>query len=185
MIEIEVKFRISDIAKIRKALKRTGAKRIGKVLQEDFALDDEGETLARSGKLLRLRKAGDKVYLAFKSLRRRGKFKEAEEVEIEVSDFEKAKELLGRLGFSPKGKLRKQREEWSFGSSEILIDQSVLGSFLEIEGSREEIEKIVRLLGLDRREGSTKTYEEIYQEYCKKRGIKAHPRFIVLPKDAF
>lgn len=182
MIEIEVKFRISDIVKIRKALRKIGAKGIDKVLQEDFSFDDDGETLARSGKLLRLRKAGDRVYLTFKSLRRRGKFKEAEEIEIQVSDFEKAKELLGRLGFRPKRKLRKQRETWSFGSSEILVDQSALGSFLEIEGSKKGIEEIVRLLSLDEQERSTKTYEEIYQEFCEKRGIKPNPRFIVLPE---
>jgi len=78
--------------------------------------------------------------------------------------------------------LEKWRERWDFKKSKILIDQSLLGTILEIEGSKNEIEEIVKLLGLGKSERTTQTYHELYQEYCREKGLKSHPRFIILPK---
>jgi len=182
MIEIEVKFEISNIRKIQQGLKKIGAKKISKVLQQDISFDDENETFMKQDKLLRVRKEGDNVILAFKSKKKKARFKEAEEIEIKVSDFKKTKGILKRIGFYPMGEFRKTRERWDFKNSEILIDQTALGNFLEIEGTKKEIEEIIKLLELDSKKRSSKTYHELYKEYCKKKGIKFHPRYIVLPK---
>jgi len=73
MTEIEVKFRISNIKKLRNLLRKIGAERVCKTLQRDFAYDDNKESLMKGGRFLRLRKTNKGVFLAFKSLKRRGK----------------------------------------------------------------------------------------------------------------
>jgi predicted adenylyl cyclase CyaB len=182
MKEIEVKFKIQNIKRLQKALKQIEAKRKNKILQEDISFDNRKNILTKANILLRLRKTDDEICLTFKLPSKKARFKEEEEIEIKVDNSENTKEILRILGFYPKGELKKLREEWDYKNSKILIDQSPLGKILEIEGSKKEIEEIIKLLNLNSKKRITKTYYEVYKDYCKEKGIKPHPRFIILPE---
>ena len=54
-LEIEAKIKVDDHATCRQRLTELGARRIGRVRETNRILDDEGKTLRRSGKGLRVR----------------------------------------------------------------------------------------------------------------------------------
>jgi adenylate cyclase class 2 len=171
MQEIELKFKISDIDNIRKRIENIGAEKEERRVEKDVAFDKDRK-LKEKGELLRLRRADDDVYLTFKSPEDDEDFKEMEEIELKLSDFEKMKEILGRIDFEPQRGFKKDRETWLYKDSEILIDRLSFGNFLEIEGSKKEIREIANLLDLDWGERMTENYLELYKQYCKKKGIE-------------
>jgi adenylate cyclase class 2 len=99
-------------------------------------------------------------------------FKEREEIEVEVSDFNKAREILESLGYETWWVYEKHRTNFSLGSTTTSLDQLPFGTFMEIEGSEGGIRAAIAKLGLDPKKGMTKTYLELYLDYCKEKGIE-------------
>lgn len=172
-IEIEIKFKIEDIRGLKKKLKTIGAKKIKRYFEYNLALDTKEGKLKKSKALLRLRKAAGKVILGYKRKIPSRKYKQEEEIEVEVSDFEKTKKLLEKLGFYKWFIYEKVREVYHYKNTEIVIDKLPFGTYLEIEGKEKDIKTAIDKLGLDIKQGSTLNYKQLYKQYCKKKGIKA------------
>jgi len=182
MKEIEIKFKIAKPNLIRKILKKHKAKFIGRAFERTVKFDTKNNDLQRAGKFLRVR-TGFKSVITFKrkikskprsreiSLRGK-KFKEREEIELEISEPEKMKVILENLGFTKKWIMEKYREKWQWGSAEIVIDKLPFGNFIEIEGSKKTIQKVAKLLGLRLADGITATYWGLWKDYCRRKGIK-------------
>ena len=66
-------------------------------------------------------------------------FKTHEEIEIEVSDFDTAAQLLEALGFRRAQIYEKRRAIFEMASAEICLDHMPFGHFLEIEGAPEVV----------------------------------------------
>jgi hypothetical protein len=47
-----------------------------------------------------------------------------------------------------------------------------MGKFIEIEGKKEQIEGVSKVLGLKFEERIVKNYRELWEEFCKEKGIK-------------
>ena len=47
-----------------------------------------------------------------------------------------------------------------------------MGKFIEIEGRKEQIEGVSKVLGLKFEERIVKNYRELWEEFCKEKGIK-------------
>ena len=47
-----------------------------------------------------------------------------------------------------------------------------MGKFIEIEGRKEQIEGVSKVLGLKFEERIIKNYRELWEEFCKEKGIK-------------
>jgi len=183
MKEIEIKFKLKNPQTIRAKLQKIGAKFIKKVFEENLRFDDKNKRLKSKNFLLRLRK-DDKIRLTFKD---RGRYspavkdnglKVAEEIEIEVDDFHRMKRILEKLGFKVSSRYQKIREIWHYKDLEIAIDKiPYLGYFLEIEGPSKSIRKIVGLLGLNLKDGITKTYGNLWEKYRTKHKIRSRDMF--------
>jgi len=169
--EIEIKFKIDSPAIIRGKLKNQGAKFIGKAFERTLLFDTSKREFSNSGRFLRIR-TGFKNALTFKRKIDNKKFKEREEIEVEISDPEKMKTILEKLGFTKAYIMEKYREKWQFNNAEIDIDKLPFGTFIEIEGSPRTIQKTAKILGLDPQKGITITYQALWEELTKKRGIK-------------
>src|ERR1044072_9268520 len=108
MEEIEVKFLDIDVAALEKKLLEIGAVKVGEYFYKRQVFDFPGFPLNAQGAWVRLRDEGDKVTFGFK--KRIGYEKHdgsgsdegTEEVEVTVSDFEKTRELLHRIGLIDK-----------------------------------------------------------------------------------
>lgn len=106
---------------------------------------------------VRLRDEGDKITLIFKQ-RLGGKGRDGKtndtgmkEIEVVVSDFEKTAQIFYSIGLTDKFIEEKRRIRYMLNGIEFDIDyMPALKPYLEIEaGSMEEVEKGIKLLGLD------------------------------------
>jgi adenylate cyclase, class 2 len=149
-LEREAKLRVANPAAARRAVETLGARlRRARHFEDNLLLDDASGTLASRGTALRLRRADGRAILTFKGARR----EEAEglkvrpEIEVEVGDGDGTQALLAALGFGPCFRYQKYREVWDWKDAEIDVDETPVGTFLEIEGPTETIQEAVTLLG--------------------------------------
>ncbi len=150
--EIELKFLVRDLGKVKNRLLELGAEEIHpRHFERNLLFDDSSGSVKNRGGILRLRQSGDKAILTVK-LPPESPSDEAkvrQEFQVEVSDFEEAKRLLKALGFEPWGGYEKYREEFRLGGAIVALDEMPFGDFVEIEGDLDEIKAVARSLGLD------------------------------------
>jgi adenylate cyclase class 2 len=171
MKEIEIKFPVQDLSVYRKKLQRTGAMRKAAFFEDNIVFDDEAGTLKDSEKLLRLRKS-DRIALTFKTPVERSRFKVMDEHEVEVSDFDEANSILKALGYRQVFRYQKKREMYGINDVDVLLDETPIGNFIEIEGAKERITDSADLLGLSMEDGLSDTYRDLYLSYCRQKGIE-------------
>jgi adenylate cyclase class 2 len=163
--EIEVKFIVDDVTAIRQRLMGLEADlQHPRAYEDNWCFDTPDQRLQQEDRLLRLRR-GHRILLTYKEPPPTADtaFKVRQEYEIEVSDFEQARALVEKLGFSPSLRYEKYRETFCYGEAEILLDETPLGAFVEIEGSREAIDAIARQLELDDANRITASYGDIFE----------------------
>jgi adenylate cyclase class 2 len=161
-METEIKIEIHDVAGVRARLADIGATFLGEV-EEDNQYYDRDDELAERGESLRLRQDA-RARLTWKG---RSSFDggvvERPEIEIEVSSFADAAEIISRLGFQLTDRLAKRRETWRLGPVEIAIDTLAFGTFVEFEGPAEEALIAAAQLGLDPAQGIAHSYRRLKQ----------------------
>lgn len=69
------------------------------------------------------------------------------EIETEVPDPDTVQAVLAGIGFRPVFRYEKYREIYSLSNLEVVLDETPIGVFLEIEGEPREIEAVARKLG--------------------------------------
>jgi len=173
--EVEIKFRITDLRALTRALKRAGFKRITASTHEMNALYDlPGQTLRRQGQLLRLRKYGDQWVLTHKSKDKAGRHKMRVELETRVEDGEQTDAILRALGYAPTFRYEKYRAEWSDGDGHVVLDQTPIGVFGEIEGTSRWIDRTAGALGIQSAEYITQTYADLFYTWKRKTRSQAN-----------
>jgi adenylate cyclase class 2 len=148
-IETEVKLRVASVPAAREALSRLGATLVtARHLEDNLLFDSPGGTLAGKGRVLRLRRTPAAAFLTFKEARRGGKgIKRREEIELTVDRPDALQAILERLGFRVGFRYQKYREAYAWKGLEIVVDETPIGAFLEIEGDTEGIHAAARALG--------------------------------------
>jgi len=168
--EIEAKLNVKSHKKVIARLTELGAEFLEEQLQVDTYFDDAGATFKNSDRALRLRRQRtddqEKIFLTYKGAGEKSKFKKRQEVEIEVSDADSARELLSALGYEQVLVLEKKRRTWRVGECEVSLDElPLLGGFVEIEGPDEGIiADVQRDLGLSDLPHITKSYAFLMSE---------------------
>jgi adenylate cyclase class 2 len=170
--EIEVKIRVdeSDLEGIRADLKRLGFHpRAHRAKEDNVLLDFPDKSLRRSGCALRLRRYGSKQIVTFKGKKQDDPhLKVREEIESQISDLDALKGILTHLGLEPAIEYSKYREKYILEKEghrvEFCIDETSVGSFIEIEGTRDSIYEIAAELGWDSSDFITKDYVELLGE---------------------
>jgi adenylate cyclase class 2 len=160
-IEIEAKLKLArqpggvdSPAKVARRLKAMGAEFLRSRLQTDIYFDDAEHTLRKADSALRIRHQligrKEQVVITFKGPRRRGRFKQREEIQFEVGDASRAELLLNVLGYKKAIVFQKKRRAWRYGGCEVALDKlPLLGNFVEIEGPNEKaISRVQEKLGL-------------------------------------
>ncbi len=133
--EVEIKFRVDDRRALARKLRLAGFRQITPRTHEMNTLYDlPGQPLRRRGELLRLRRYGKGWLLTHKAKGKAGRHKMREETETEISDGKKIDAILRSLGFAPSFRYEKFRAEWSDGKGHVVIDETPVGNFGEIEG---------------------------------------------------
>jgi adenylate cyclase class 2 len=170
--EVEIKFAIPDLKAIRKQLKSHRFREITPRTHEMNTLYDRPlRTLRRRGEVLRIRKFGDAWKLTHKAKGKDGKHKTRKETETKLDDGKSLEEIFAAIGFKPAFRYEKFRSEWSDGRGNVVLDETPIGNFGEIEGPPRWIDQVAKTLGIARDRYITKSYAELFNDW--KRGTRS------------
>ena len=172
-VETEIKLRLrGEPDDVRAVLARHGyhvTRR--RELEVDQLFDRAGE-LRTGDRLLRIRSAGGRCVLTYKGPATRASYKSREEIEVEVSDHAALSLILGALGFSPAFVYEKYRTKFTSPDQRgvVTLDETPIGSFLELEGPEDWIDTTAQSLGYTAEEYIVASYATLYREYCGQHG---------------
>jgi adenylate cyclase, class 2 len=162
-LEREVKLRFSSPAEARDAVVQTGATPLrGRRLQEDCLVDtDDGQLRAR-GAVLRVRVECGKSRITYKGPPLPSEAMIREELETVVGDGEILLRILGELGYQPWFRYQKYREEFAHEDVVVAVDETPVGTFVELEGSEEGIGAMAHMLGRSPAEYVLDSYRTLF-----------------------
>jgi adenylate cyclase class 2 len=182
--EIEAKFYIKDLIKIKERLHTLGAQMVQPRTHEiNLRFDTPNKDLFRERRVLRLRK--DKsAHLTYKdgTLFEGGAFSRRE-IEFTVDDFDSAQQFIEALGYEVIFIYEKYRTMYDLkmhGSSSLvknetnihlMLDELPYGDFLEIEGSLELLKPTAQQLGLNWDTAIPASYHELFNRVCASRDL--------------
>jgi len=145
--EIEIKFRVADLRALARQLRAAGFRVVTRRTHEMNTLYDlPGEVLRGRKELLRLRKYGADWTLTHKARKKTGRHSSREELETGVDDGKKMDAILRALGYSPSFRYEKFRAEWTDGKGQVVVDETPIGNFCEIEGAPRWIDATAKKL---------------------------------------
>ncbi len=170
--EVEIKFRIQDLNALTARLRSAGFREITSRTHEKNTLYDlPDDSLRNRGALLRLREYGPKWTLTYKDKPAvSGAHKSRREIETDVSNGTAVATMLEALGYQPRFAYEKFRSEWTDGSGHVVIDETPIGNFGEIEGQPEWIDRIARRLEIAKSEYITLSYTELFFRWKEETG---------------
>jgi adenylate cyclase class 2 len=164
--EIEVKFKVEDLRALNRKLRAAGFRLETKRTHEVNTLYDlPGEILRARKELLRLRKYGSAWKLTHKSAGKKGRHSSRIEVETDVSDGKKMDAILRGLGYSPSFRYEKFRAEWNDKKGQVVVDETPIGNFCEIEGPPRWIDATAKKLGVTPGDYITKNYATLFTDW--------------------
>jgi adenylate cyclase class 2 len=214
--EREIKLKIDNVRAFRRVLKKLGAHpigaRTGRVHEENVIFDTPQGGLAKHGQLLRIRteapeargksrdgNARRRVLVTFKRPISRpapfdpgksehGFHKVREEIEVEVAEAEKLREIFEGLGMSGWFRYEKYRttfqlpakKAWARGLL-IELDETPIGTFVELEGPAEAIDRAAKELGYSKHDYVLKNYLVLYLEDCRRKNEQ--PAHMLFPRN--
>jgi adenylate cyclase, class 2 len=166
MQEIEIKFRVGDLRALARRLRAAGFRLVTRRTHEMNALYDlPGGVLQSRKELLRIRKYGSEWTVTHKSGTTRGRHSSRVELETGVADGKKLDAILRALGYSPSFRYEKFRAEWSDGKGQVVVDETPVGDFCEIEGAPRWIDATAKKLGVRPADYITKNYASLFLEW--------------------
>jgi adenylate cyclase class 2 len=172
--EVEIKFGVDDVRALIRRLRTAGFRLLTRRTHESNTLYDRpDQSLRRRGELLRLRQYGPKWILTHKAKGRAGRHKTRLEVETEVGDGTKMDAILRALGYAPTFGYEKFRAVWNDGQGHVVIDETPIGNFGEIEGPPRWIDRTARLLGIEPRTYITETYAGLFFQWKRRTRSRA------------
>jgi adenylate cyclase class 2 len=172
--EIEIKFRVADARALTRRLRTAKFRLVTPRTHEMNALYDlPGQPLRKRGDLLRLRKYGKEWVLTHKSKGAVGRHKVRVELETGVGDGAKMDAILRALKFQPTFRYEKFREEWGDGKGHVVIDETPIGVFGEIEGPARWIDRTAKALAIRPADYLTDTYAGLFFAWKRRTGSAA------------
>jgi adenylate cyclase class 2 len=173
--EIKLRFDNADLAREQILSPGVGATPLrGRRLQEDCLLDTADDDLYTRRCVLRVRSEGGKSLLTYKGPVQPGIMKVRDEHETVVADGDALLTILREFGLRVWFRYEKYREEFAAEDVVIAIDETPVGTFVEIEGGEEHIHRVAAALGKTPADSITDSYRTIFVEYCRQHGLTVH-----------
>ena len=177
--EVEIKFRVAALRALNRKLRAAGFRLVTRRTHEMNTLYDlPGEVLRNRKELLRIRKYGSAWTLTHKSGTKRGRHSSRIELETTVADGRKMDAILRALGYAPSFRYEKFRAEWvdeavPDGKGKIVVDETPIGNFCEIEGPPRWIDATAKKLGVTAADYITKNYAGLFLDWKAKTNSRA------------
>ena len=172
IIEREVKLRFDGPEEARAAILAAGATPLRcRRLQEDALLDTDDETLRCRQCALRIRTEAGKSLLTFKGPAQLGTMKVRDEYETVIGDGEVLQRVLEELGLHVWFRYEKYREEYAAEDVTIALDETPVGTYVEIEGGKEGIHAMTRALGRTADDFVLHSYRRLFIQHREQYGF--------------
>jgi adenylate cyclase class 2 len=174
LTEREIKLLVVGAEAARAAIVAAGAVSLRRRrLQHDELFDTTDESLRRRDCALRIRTESGHSLLTFKGPAQPGLVKIREEHETSVGDGGVLATMLEALGLSVAFRYQKYREEFAAADVIIAIDETPIGTFIEIEGSEAGILAMTRLLGRSADDFILDSYRTLFMAHRQQVGLAA------------
>ncbi|MEI6614184.1 MAG: class IV adenylate cyclase [Chrysiogenales bacterium] len=163
-LEIEVKIKVQILDSLRQKIKLLpAALAAARVFERNIVFDTTQKRLRKRGILLRLRQQGAQAILTMKMpVQDNSIYKVREETEVEVSDFANMGKIFRAIGFRVFFIYEKYREVFNVPGARIMIDETPIGNFIEIEGDPERIDAVAARLGFTAADYITDSYYQLF-----------------------
>jgi predicted adenylyl cyclase CyaB len=167
--EIEVKIKLEKNDNVAKRLKKLGGKKGKKYKQTTYGFFSKDSI--KKGIFPRIRIENSIPVLTVKvKHKKKTDYFERDEHSIRISSVKTGIQILRFLGFDKVREFTKIREHWHIPNRkiEITVDKLYFGKFIELEGTKKEIEKTIKDLGLKERKRIKRAYLALEDDYRKK-----------------
>ena len=104
-----------------------------------------------------------------------GPHKDREEWETGVESFAEMQRILEHLGYTPTFRYEKFRTEFrqkGESGGVVTLDETPIGTFLELEGPGTWIDRTAQFLGFRKEDYVLESYGSLYLAYCARRGLQ-------------
>lgn len=155
--EIEQKYRCKNLSAVRKKLIALKSRLINQGFEQNELWDLNGK-LINAKSVLRLRRHGRTVELAFKGPRLKSKYTKRIELQTTV-EYAPMKAILTALGYRVARQYSKKREVYQLGKVMVTLDTLPrLGTFIELEGAERDITLAAKKLGVTDKDREERSY---------------------------
>ena len=175
MLEVEIKLAIGDASSEARKLEVLGARLAHpRALEVNVLLDLAGQPLGTRGAMLRVRTYGERAVLTYKEpAPGPSGYKIRQELETPIPDGGGLVRILEASGFTRIWRYMKYRTVFEMDGVHVLLDETPIGNYVEIEGSRPAIDAAAARLGRTPADYITLSYRALYERRCAQRGTVA------------
>ena len=175
-LETEIKLAVGDVKAIRRRFAELGFRPAqARHFESNYLFDFPDQRLRKSRCLLRLRYADEQGLLTFKGAPLVSRnYKIRREIETHVQDGHLLREILLLLGLREVFRYEKFRTVYAphgkrgvLEAPQVVLDETPIGIFVELEGPQHWIDEAARQLGYSRREYITESYATLYRRWCE------------------
>lgn len=165
-LEIEAKFRVKDRARLQERLTALGARPGPGEDEKNVLYDDAAGRLKSEGCALRVRTVNGRGLLTFKGPANVATgVRSRVEWESGVESPEAVAGLLEALGYRPAFRYEKRRTPWTFADParpHVVLDETPMGLFAEIEGTDAAVRAMAAELGVAESEFIATSYVALW-----------------------
>jgi adenylate cyclase class 2 len=168
--EVEIKFVVSNLKDISSRLRKSGFRvKTRRTHETNMLFDTVHNTFRKNGEALRIRKYGETWTLTHKGKAQDGRHKRRIENETKIRDGKSLARMFETIGLHETFRYEKFRTEWTDGEGVVVIDETPVGNFGEIEGKPRWIDSTAKQLGINPKQYSTKSYAQVFQDWKRQK----------------
>ncbi len=179
--EIELKFTVNDTAALERKLPAMGfVLQTPRTHERNVLYDTPDRSLRERHQLLRIRQYGEFSILTHKQSPADAddsRYKTRIESETRVEDGNALRTIFIELGYGPVFTYEKFRTEWRFplpsGPAHLVVDETPIGTWAELEGPIAWIDEMLAKLGIDRDRCTTESYGRLFLLWKESTGSPA------------
>jgi len=177
-IETEIKFRVGEVAELEAKLSSIGFRCITpRSFESNTLYDTPDRKLRLKRELVRIRRYDGRWLLTHKRIPDSGigedRHKHRVETETELSDGAALAQVFASIGFVPVFRYEKWRTEWDDDTGHCVVDETPIGTFAELEGPPEWIDRIASELGVSQQDQMTLSYGRLFEQWREQTGSSA------------
>ena len=175
-VETEIKLRVrGGFTKIRHSLRKLGFRIIKhRAFESNTLFDNAKLSLRKHGKIVRVRRVSNHTLLTYKGPSQPSRYKKRREIEFELPYSAPIATHTHPTRLSPRIPLREvpDRVCQALQPGKVLVDETPIGNYLELEGGPRWIDRTAKLLGFSKADYITRSYGYLYLAYCRERRIR-------------